>query len=162
MSRLSAEEQERLVAIAEQRLFARGHAWEGWRRSVFEELLASEKALSAYDLLHRVADRLSKKVVPPQIYRALEMLVQEGLVHRIASQNLYVVCSEPSSAHTPLLMICERCNGCFESRATHIDRFVRKSTGENGFAVSQVIVEAVGVCTACSGKLPSSVAIESG
>jgi Fur family zinc uptake transcriptional regulator len=150
MNQRAKEERERLTEEAHRRVAAEGHSWEGWRRHVFEALAGTDKALSAYDVLHTVAEALNRKVVPPQIYRALESLISLGLIHRIAARNLYTVCNDPSVAHTPLIMVCERCERCIEHRATPIDRDVRALAVENGFLVSDVILEAVGRCQICA------------
>ena len=44
------------------------------------------------------------------MYRALDFLLQNGLVHRIESLNAYVGCGEPGEGHSGQFLICRTCH----------------------------------------------------
>ena len=61
------------------------------RRRVLEALLASHQPLGAYELIDRLAVR-GARPAPITIYRALDFLREQGLVHRIESRNAFIAC----------------------------------------------------------------------
>ena len=75
------------------------------RQRVLEILLESHRAMGAYDVLGRLsAEGLADK--PPVAYRALNFLLEQGLVHRIEKLNAYVACDCPIEDHAPTFLIC--------------------------------------------------------
>src|SRR6202140_3359403 len=60
------------------------------RRQVLEALLASHKPLSAYEIIEHLAG--DTRPAPITVYRALDFLRDNGLVHRIESRNAFVAC----------------------------------------------------------------------
>ena len=65
------------------------------RRHVLEALLASHKPLGAYEIIEHLAQHRStqqNRPAPITIYRALDFLRDNGLVHRIESRNAFVAC----------------------------------------------------------------------
>jgi Fur family zinc uptake transcriptional regulator len=59
---------------------------------VLEALIDAGRALGAYDLIDRIAAKSGKRVAPITIYRALDFLVENDLVHRIESRNAFLAC----------------------------------------------------------------------
>ena len=60
------------------------------RRHVLQALLASHRPLGAYEIIERLAD--PGRPAPITVYRALDFLRDNGLVHRIESRNAFVAC----------------------------------------------------------------------
>src|SRR5262249_41572564 len=58
------------------------------RRSVLQEIAASHKAIGAYEVLDRLAAR-GERLAPISVYRAIEALVDAGIVHRFESRNAF-------------------------------------------------------------------------
>ena len=120
------------------------------RRRALEILLEAHRALGAYEVLERLAqDGFGKQ--PPVVYRALDFLVEQGLVHRISRLNAFMACSHPGESHSPAFFICRACNAVAEvpgqvARAALVD-----TAGAIGFEVERVAIEAVGLCPACAG-----------
>lgn len=54
------------------------------RRAVLQLLCVSDKPLSAYELLDRMRG-VVKNPTPPTVYRALDFLLEQGLVHKLES-----------------------------------------------------------------------------
>jgi len=62
------------------------------RKRVLELVWASHKPLGAYDILGVLSDEDGRRAAPPTVYRALDFLLENGLVHRIASLNAITDC----------------------------------------------------------------------
>ena len=62
------------------------------RRDVLGLILQAEAPVGAYDLLEqlRVSDR---RPAPPTVYRALDFLLEHGLIHRIERLSAFVPCT---------------------------------------------------------------------
>ncbi|UQY36606.1 transcriptional repressor [Pseudomonas fulva] len=122
------------------------------RKRVLELVWASHKPLGAYDILGVLSEEDGRRAAPPTVYRALDFLLENGLVHRIASLNAFVGCSHPAHAHHSQFLICRSCNAAVELEQTAIsDAIVRGAKGV-GFAVESQTVEVVGLCAGCQGK----------
>src|SRR5579862_8718994 len=79
------------------------------RRQVLEALLESHKPLGAYEIIERTATA-GARPAPITIYRALDFLRHNGLVHRIESRNAYVACvHNHGSDDLVVFLICESC-----------------------------------------------------
>ena len=64
------------------------------RRTVLEFLLNAGMPVKAYDILDALRLSAPKALTPASIYRALDYLLQEGLVHKVGTLNAYVACAE--------------------------------------------------------------------
>src|SRR5690606_29397539 len=73
------------------------------RRRVLELVWQSHRPVGAYPLLAALG-RDGHAPAPPTVYRALDFLQAQGLVHRIESRNAYVGCPHPETDHTGQLM----------------------------------------------------------
>ncbi|PJI53601.1 molybdate ABC transporter substrate-binding protein, partial [Methylobacterium radiotolerans] len=100
-----------MLARAEALCRERGLQFTPLRREVLEAVAEAGKAQGAYD----IAERLSapgKRVAPVSVYRALDFLMEQGLVHRIASRNAFIPCAH---GHAPgegvIFLICRICGG---------------------------------------------------
>lgn len=83
------------------------------RRLVLGSLLESGKAVSAYDLVARLRQHHELELPPMTVYRILDFLQQENLVHKLLSTNKYVACSHISCDHAhdvPQFLICGQCD----------------------------------------------------
>lgn len=118
------------------------------RRRTLEILLEEHRALGAYDVLERLAaDGFGNQ--PPVAYRALEFLVELGLVHRIRRLNAFAACMHPGEAHQPAFLICRDCNAVAEAPGARVRAALEAAASEAGFVVERSNVEALGLCTAC-------------
>ena len=62
------------------------------RRLVLQALLSSHRPLGAYEVIDELAKSMSRPA-PITVYRALDFLMDNGLVHRIESRNAYLACA---------------------------------------------------------------------
>jgi Fur family zinc uptake transcriptional regulator len=124
------------------------------RRRVLELVWQGHAAVKAYDLLAAL-DRKGGAAKPPTIYRALDFLMAQGLVHRLESLNAYVGCAQPEAPHDGKFLICEACGQVSEFEAPAIRSAIATQAADLGFAVGQQMVEVHGVCRGCQPALPS-------
>lgn len=118
------------------------------RRQVLEILLASHQPLGAYDILAQLNDVAgAERVAPPIVYRALEFLLEQGLIHRIESRNAFISCVHPGHECATQFLICRDCEQVAEIE--HNDPGLLAHAGSLGFAVDHSMVEITGVCAEC-------------
>ena len=61
------------------------------RRRVLELVWQSHRPLGAYDILGVLSSEDGRRAAPPTVYRALDFLLEHGLIHRLASLNAYKI-----------------------------------------------------------------------
>ncbi|MDR3425280.1 MAG: Fur family transcriptional regulator [Alphaproteobacteria bacterium] len=113
-------------------------------------LAASDKPMTAYDIIPILSQKLKHPVAPTTVYRALNHLTAHGIVTRIESRNAYVLCQHPQESHDCLFFICRVCGAATEAPDTKISRLLRKEAEALGFDVSRQILEIVGLCKKCA------------
>ena len=118
------------------------------RRRVFELVWSSHEPVGAYDLL-RALSRERESAAPPTVYRALEFLLEHGLIHRIESLNAFVGCCAPSGEHRGQFLICDGCGQTAELHDDQVKSAIAASARQFGFTVSKETVEVRGLCPAC-------------
>ncbi|MBU3058660.1 zinc uptake transcriptional repressor Zur [Pseudomonas indica] len=119
------------------------------RRRVLELVWQSHKPLGAYDILAVLSEEDGRRAAPPTVYRALDFLLENGLVHRIASLNAFVGCNHPEHAHQGQFLICRQCHTAIELEQPAISEAIVAGARTVGFTVEGQTVEIVGLCAAC-------------
>jgi Fur family zinc uptake transcriptional regulator len=118
------------------------------RRHVLEALLASHKPLGAYEIIERLADK--NRPAPITIYRAIEFLRDNGLVHRIESRNAFVACvHNHGSDDLVVFLICERCGAVGEAPGGGAAEALKASSRAAGFSPKSPLIEIAGICAHC-------------
>ena len=90
-----------------------------------------------------------RRAAPPTVYRALDFLLENSLVHRIASLNAFMGCSHPEHAHQGQFLICRQCHVAIELEQASISDAIVASANDVGFSVETQTVEVVGLCGTC-------------
>src|SRR3990167_1977247 len=119
------------------------------RRRVLELVWQSHKPLGAYDILAVLSEQDGRRAAPPTVYRALDFLLENGLVHRISSLNSFVGCNHPGHAHQGQFLICRNCNAAIELSNDAISAAIVSGAQSVGFVVEGQTVEVVGLCAGC-------------
>lgn len=119
------------------------------RKRVLELVWASHKPLGAYDILAVLSEEDGRRAAPPTVYRALDFLLENGLVHRIASLNAFIGCSQPEHAHQGQFLICRSCHAAIELEQASISEAIVGAAATVGFAVETQTVEVIGLCGGC-------------
>ena len=118
------------------------------RRRVLELIWSGHKPLGAYEILDILRTERQGSA-PPTVYRALDFLLRNGLVHRIESLNSFVGCPNPDSHHGGQFLICRSCGMTGELNDSRIDDAILKSAAKAGFAVGRRTIEIEGLCPHC-------------
>jgi Fur family zinc uptake transcriptional regulator len=123
------------------------------RRKVLALVWQSHAPVGAYDLLARL-NKGGGRVAPIAVYRALDFLMAQGLVHRIASLNAYVGCAHVSSKraghdHAAQFLICKGCGTAAELESPALRKALTKAVAGRGFTVEHEVVEITGLCSHC-------------
>jgi len=119
------------------------------RKRVLELVWQSHKPLGAYDILGVLSEADGRRAAPPTVYRALDFLLEHGLVHRIASLNAFIGCNHPQHAHQGQFLICRNCHAAIELQQPAISQAIIAEAAGVGFAVEGQMVEVVGLCAGC-------------
>ena len=136
------------IAHAEALCTARAQRLTPMRRHVLEALLASHKPLGAYEIIERLAGRT--RPAPITVYRALEFLRDNSLVHRIESRNAFVACVHNHAGGDPVVfLICEHCGAVGEAAGGPAAEALKASCRAAGFAPKSPVIEIAGICSHC-------------
>jgi Fur family zinc uptake transcriptional regulator len=137
------------IAHAETICAARKERLTPMRRRVLEELLASHHPLGAYALIDRLAGR-GARPAPITIYRALDFLREQDLVHRIESRNAFIACVHTHAAgDLVVFLICEHCGTVGEASSADVAATLTSAARAAGFTPKSPVIEISGICTHC-------------
>lgn len=118
------------------------------RERVLELIWQSHKPLGAYDLLAALAED-GHNAAPPTVYRALDFLLQHGLVHRIASLNAFIGCTHAGHHHSCVFLICRQCRNALELTAPSVEQAVQQVAAAEDFTPEETTIEIAGQCPTC-------------
>ncbi|MFT3801769.1 MAG: Fur family transcriptional regulator [Burkholderiaceae bacterium] len=123
---------------------------------VLDALAREENPASAYALLDQL--RGDGMRAPQQIYRALDKLIEYGLVHRVETLNSFVACAHPHDHGHGLVAfaICDQCGHVDEFPDAAIERRLKSWSRDHAFRISAATVELRGTCAQCEDKAASS------
>jgi Fur family zinc uptake transcriptional regulator len=138
------------MAIAEAQCIERGRRLTPIRRQVLSVLLGTHQPLGAYEIMERLAPR-GPRPAPITVYRALEFLLDNGLVHRIESRNAFVACIHNHAQADPVVfLICERCGMVGEAASAEVSSTLRSAARAAGFTPKSPVIEIAGICAHCA------------
>jgi len=119
------------------------------RRRALEALLASHQPLGAYELIDRLAVR-GTRPAPITVYRALDFLREQGLVHRIESRNAFFACVHNHDSSDPVVfLICEKCGTVGEAASAAVAETIKSASRAAGFSPKTPVIEISGICAHC-------------
>jgi Fur family transcriptional regulator, zinc uptake regulator len=122
------------------------------RQTVLQLIWQSHKPLGAYPLMGQLQQLTGKPIAPPTVYRALEFLLEQGLIHRVHSLNAFVGCDHPGQPHSGQLLICRACGDAQELDCAVFNDSVQQLLPANGFCAERVMLEITGLCQECQGQ----------
>lgn len=138
------------LAAAEELCNRRGAKLTASRRLVLEILAREGRPLGAYDMIEKVAEVTGKHPAPVSIYRALDFLLENGLIHRLASRNTYLACAHGHDLQDLVVfLICEGCGQVVEATSEDLRRDLAAITATTHFAPRSQVMEIAGRCHAC-------------
>ncbi len=123
------------------------------RRKVFEEIASTTASVGAYEVLDRLAKK-GTRLAPISVYRALDALLEAGVVHRLESKNAYFACRrlDHATGRRPSFLSCEKCNAVQEADAEGIFETIDRVSRTASFQPRVKFVEVSGLCRACASK----------
>lgn len=160
-------ETEHQLGEAAQLCASRGQRLTAQRRLILGLILDSPKPSGAYDLLDRLAAE-GQSAAPPTVYRALDFLTQQGLVHRIERLSAFIGCAHlhasaatrhdhahdhPGRDHglcSLQFLICTGCRRVFEITDGPIRDAIESAARETDFRPASATVEIEGLCAECA------------
>jgi Fur family zinc uptake transcriptional regulator len=137
------------MAFAEKKCAGRGERLTPIRRAVLFALLDSHKPIGAYEIIDRMAGKEGRPA-PITVYRALDFLIENSLVHRIESRNAFIACIHNHGENDfVVFMICERCGSVGEGSGSGVATALRAASREARFTPKTPVIEIGGICSHC-------------
>jgi Fur family zinc uptake transcriptional regulator len=125
------------------------------RQEVFAEIAAIPSSIGAYDILGRLAEK-GTRLAPISIYRALDALLEAGVIHRLESRNAYFACRRLHQDHIPgtrpIVLVCETCGTVAEVDGEGVFENIDRAAEAAGFTPRVRFVEISGTCPRCTGE----------
>jgi Fur family zinc uptake transcriptional regulator len=141
------------------------------RRQVLRLVLEAGQPLGAYALLDRLkATRAG--AAPPTVYRALDFLLEQGLIHKVERLNAFIGCVEgppdhdhaqggvhdhdhgaggrQGIGHPHQFLICRICGATLEIADAAVVAALRDAVARAGFVMERSTVEVEGRCATCA------------
>jgi Fur family ferric uptake transcriptional regulator len=121
------------------------------RTAVSAVLDEADAFISAQDLHAKLRER-GENVGLATVYRALQVLAEDGDVDVLRTDDggeaVYRRCSTGHHHH----LVCRRCGATVEVEGPQVEAWARRIGAEHGFTAVQHVVEVFGVCAACSAQ----------
>ena len=145
------------VAAVERACNERGLRLTAIRARVLSLVAQAGRPIKAYDLLEQIRLDNSREgegagaAAPPTVYRALDFLLANGFIHRLASANAFVACHHPGSEqHSVPFLICDRCHTAVELEDRDVVETLESRARMLGFVPQAQTLEVHGLCAACN------------
>ena len=123
------------------------------RQDVFQEIASTYTSIGAYDILARLAEK-GTRLAPISIYRAIDALLEAGVIHRLESKNAYFACRrlDHATGRRPIFLACERCNAVQEVDSEGMFDTIDRLSRAASFQPRVKFVEVSGLCRSCASK----------
>ena len=128
------------------------------RRDVLRLVLEAEAPIGAYALLDQLKASRAK-AAPPTVYRALDFLLEQGLIHRLERLNAFMGCNEALEGHGAnhdhahdhphQFLICRGCGATREISDHGVAEAISAAAAKAGFSAARATVEIEGFCGKC-------------
>ena len=129
------------------------------RRDVLRLVLEAEAPIGAYALLDQLKASRAK-AAPPTVYRALDFLLEQGLIHRLERLNAFMGCAEALDGHghhhdhahdhPHQFLICRGCGATREISDHGVAKAISAAAAQAGFSALRATVEIEGFCAQCN------------
>ena len=119
---------------------------------VLGALRRGDTPMTAYEILGLEDVRAAGLKAPLTIYRALDKLIEAGLVHRIETINAFVACERCPHPGPAGFAICEKCRKTVELTLTDCEAHLTENARRAGFRVDAMNVEMRGRCADCQSS----------
>jgi len=122
---------------------------------VLDVLEQSSIPLSAYTILERLSEHGLR--APPQVYRALDKLLDLGLAHKLSSMNSFLACqhTQCGSHRVTSFAICDGCEKVSEIINIEFERHLNSLANDVGLRPTRSTIEIHGLCDECTSSNPT-------
>lgn len=145
---------DKLIQYAEQQCAKAGVRLTPKRKQVLNTLITADTPLSAYEITDHYNKNHKDDLAPMSVYRMLDFLISQNLVHKLESTNKFLVCSHILCDHghgTAQFLICSQCNKVYEiTLKKDVVDALKNSADSVEFDLSNKQIELVGRCKACN------------
>ena len=109
----------------------------------------SREPVKAYSILSNVKKKGIK--APPQVYRALEKLIQIGKIHKVESKNAFIACKSQNCeiSKATIFSICEICEKVTEIANNKLSKILNNFNDNTGMKYKKYNLEFFGLCKKC-------------
>ena len=118
------------------------------RKQVLELVCKAEQPVGAYQLLDALRES-GRSAAPPTVYRALDFLLEQGLIHRLATNNTYLACAHPQHPHSAIFLVCSQCGHTREVHTAGVIAELEHQAERFEFTIKHAAVEVTGLCNRC-------------
>ncbi|CAM2997152.1 Fur family transcriptional regulator [Vibrio rarus] len=123
------------------------------RMQVLLCLTGSEKALSAYEIVDLYKEMHGESMSAMSVYRILDFLQEQGLVHRLNIANKYISCVHITCTHSHNTAQFLICTNCFKVKEVSINSKLiselEKNVADAGFVFASNQLEVNCLCEDC-------------
>lgn len=127
------------------------------RCRVLEVLDRAKTPLSAYDIKDLLVEQ-GEKIDTVSVYRVLECLEENALIHRVLSTGKVRKCSLQhedqcelsQDEHCHHLLICEQCNAIEEIHCPGTEVLIKAVEQQSQFTIKSHNIEFLGICPTCA------------
>ena len=121
---------------------------------MLKALVECNAAVSAYELTELCNQQGHTAMPAMSVYRILDFLEGQSLVHRLSTTNKYIACSHISCQHShfrrPQFLICNDCTRVQEVDVTSETlSAIERVAADVGFNLSDKQLEVSGTCSDC-------------
>ena len=139
-----------VLTHAEQVCIRKGTRLTPLRRLILKIIARSPQPLGAYHILQALRKKHQKLPAPTQIYRILDFLLTQDLIHRIESRNAYTVCSTSQGhRHEGQFFLCGECGRAEEIHDETVNAALAKRAKALNFTHQKLMIEISGLCGNC-------------
>lgn len=118
------------------------------RFAVLEKIWRSDTPVGAYEILDALKNDFPK-AAPISIYRALDFLEENSLIHKLPAEGSFVGCRFPEEEHTPVFLVCSICKKAEEIKIEKNLKELKKAAASVKFKPKKACIELYGVCPSC-------------
>jgi len=147
---MNEEQLQHALDTAAQLCAQRGVRFTPQRRRVLELVCRAQRPVGAYEILDQLRD--GAPAAPPTVYRALDFLLEQGLVHKLETLHAFVGCTHPEHPHASQFLICSDCGRVNELESDAIADDLQSMAQRSGFRPKRPVIEVLGTCADCTAE----------
>ena len=144
---------QKAISDAEQKCAQNGIKFTKRRKQVLSVLIKADAALSAYEIAEQCNADGDTKMPAMSVYRILDLLQEQDLIHRLEIANKYVSCSHISCSHEHNKSQFLICGGCRHVEEIYLSRdavdALQTAASAAGFSAISSQLEITGWCAQC-------------